>query len=221
MRIEYITVEELESAPYFDAPVVVAMPATDPEQAERSARLMARRAGTEGLILVIYDENRQGFIKTANLAFQKTRSEFFAYVAQDAFAGRFWLRVAIKVMEKTEKSMLAFNDGKWQGMLASFGLVRREWSIRHYNGNLFCEKYHSHYGDAELTLIAKSQDQLSYAPRSVLIEVDWEKEDKYANDGDKIIFRKRAANHFGGRVGPTDPVTLSPKLPNNPSSPTI
>jgi hypothetical protein len=200
MKIEYITAQQLSHSPTIDAPAVVCMPATDPKQAERSAKLMARRAGVDGLVLVVYDEERQGFIKTANHAFQHSTGDYFAYVAQDAFAGRFWLRVGINVMERLEKSMLAFNDGKWQGHLASFGLVRRCWAQAQYQGNLFCTEYHSHYGDAELTLIAKAQEQFCYAPRSVLIEVDWEKEDKLANDTDKTLFRQRAAQLFEGRV---------------------
>jgi len=212
MRIEYTTAEQLKHAEAYDDPIVVAMPATDPEQAERSARLMARRSGVNGLVLVVYDEDREGFIKTANLAFKKSRSQYFAYVAQDAFAGRLWLKVGVNMLEKTGKSMLAFNDGKWHGLLASFGMVRREWAVNHYGGQLFCTKYHSHYADAELTLIAKSQDQLCYAPRSVMIEIDWEKEDRPVNDADKVIFRKRALGQFGGRVSGSDYVQIFPKM---------
>ena len=210
MQIQYITAEQLLDAKPLEAQVVVCMPAIDPEQAERSAKLMARRAGAEGLILVVYDEQRQGFIKTANLAFRKSVSTHFVYVAQDAFAGRFWLRVALNVLEKTEKSMLGFNDGKWQGQLASFGLVRRVWAEPHYGGDLFCPEYHSHYGDAELTLLAKSNDQCCYAPRSVLLEVDWEKEDKLANDADKLLFRTRASTLFEGRVASASEARIFP-----------
>ena len=211
MRVEYVTAQELLLAPPYSESVVVCMAAIDQRQAERSASLMARRAGIEGLVLVVYDEQRQGFIKTTNLAFQKSTGTYFCYVAQDAFAGRFWLRVGINMLERTGKNMLAFNDGKWQGQLASFGMVRRDWATTHYGGDLFCPEYHSHYADAELTLIAKAHDELCYAPRSVLIEVDWEKEDKLANDIDKKLFRRRADDLFEGRVDTRKESTIFPK----------
>lgn len=217
MQIEFTTAQALLQSPPREASVVVCMPATDPRQAERSAKLMARRGGTDGLILIVYDEHRQGFIKTANQTFQHSSGTHFAYVAQDAFAGRLWLRVGINMLEKTQKSMLGFNDGKWQGQLASFGMVRRDWAETHYAGDLFCPEYHSHYGDAELTLLAKAKDQFCYAPRSVLIEVDWEKEDKLANDADKRLFRARAATLFGGRVSSPEESQIFPGSQHTPS----
>lgn len=211
MRIEYTTAAQLRRSDPYQAHTVVAMPATDPLQAERSARLMARRAGVEGLVLVIYDEQRDGFINTCNLAFKNSCSHYFAYVAQDAFAGRVWLKIAQTQLDKTSKGMLAFNDGKWQGMLASFGMVRRNWAEAHYGGELFFPEYHSHYADAELTLLAKAHDQLCYAPRSVMIEVDWEKEDKLVNDIDRQLFRRRAASLFEGRVPAAGDCSIFPK----------
>lgn len=218
MQIEYITAARLRKTAPFEAHAVVAMPATDPVQAERSARLMARRAGVDGLILVVYDEERNGFINTCNLAFKNSRSHYFAYVAQDAFAGRVWLKVAQIQLEKTGKGMLAFNDGKWQGQLASFGMVSRTWAERHYNGDLFFPLYHSHYADAELTLVAKTHDQLCYAPRSVMIEVDWEKEDKLINDADRQLFRRRVSTFFDGRVPDTSDCRIFPGARPGPSS---
>lgn len=200
MRVEYVTARDLAVSDVREAPVVIAMPATDFDQAHRSAQLMARRSAAPGLILVVLDERREGYIPTCNLAFRQTRSEFFAYVAQDAFAGRLWLKIALNQMNKTGKDMLAFNDGKWHGLMASFGMARRSWAQRHYDGDFFFPEYQSHYGDAELTLLAKAHDRLCYAPRSVMIEVDWEKDDKLANDADRKLFKRRAAHRFDGRV---------------------
>jgi hypothetical protein len=203
MRIENITAEQLLIEGRREARVVMAMPAIDLQQASRSATMMARRASSEGLILVIHDQSRDGYIATCNAAFRQTRSEFFGYVAQDAFAGRLWLKVALNQIEKQQKSLLAFNDGKWHGMLASFGLVRRSWAERQYSGDLFHPSYHSHYGDAELTLLAKAEDVLCYSPRSVMLEVDWDKDEKLVNGLDRRTFKTRARHGFDGKINLT------------------
>lgn len=201
MNVEHTTVGQLSEGQRFEAEVIVAMPAIDLAQAERSARLMARRAGESCLVVVVHDEERRGFVHAANLLFRQSASRYFVYTAQDAFAGRLWLRVAMHHMVRSGKSMLAFNDGKWHGLLASFGMVERQWALgNNYLDNLFFDGYHSHYADAELTLVARAQQQLCYAARSVMLEVDWEKDDKMVNDDDRKVYRERAAGLFDGRV---------------------
>jgi hypothetical protein len=212
MRIEFTTCSELaQSEPREDA-VVIAMPATDMDLARRSAQFMARRSGEGGLVLVVMDEERQGYIRTCNMAFRQSRGDYFAYVAQDAFAGRLWLRVALKQIESTGKDMLAFNDGKWHGLLASFGMVRRKWAENQYGGDLFFPEYHSHYGDAELTLIARARERLCFAPRSVMIEVDWEKDDKLVNDFDRKLFKRRTSTLFDGKVNSGSDCQIFPSV---------
>lgn len=198
MRIEYTTTEKLTSEAVRQEQVVIAMPATDLDMARRSAELMARRAGVPGLILVVMDEQRSGFIHTANTAFQQTEGTFFAYVAQDAFAGRLWMRVALHHIEKQQKDLLAFNDGKWHGLLASYGLVRRQWVCSLYGGVLFNPVYVSHYGDVELSVIARAKHRFCYSPRSVLVEIDWDKDTKAITKVDREMFEKRAITFFDG-----------------------
>ena len=200
MIIQHCTPQDLANGLIVEADVVVAIPATDLLQAELAAQLMRRRAGAAGTILVIHDFHRQGYIATCNQAFAQSRGNYFCYAAQDAFVGRLWLRVALNLMHKTGKNMLAFNDGKWHGLLASFGMVKRHWAQQHYGGALFHPSYHSHFGDAELTLLARAHDQLCYAPRSVMIEVDWGKDDKIAHDGDRQVFQQRANTLFEASV---------------------
>ncbi|EWS66452.1 hypothetical protein KBW71_19260 [Hydrogenophaga aromaticivorans] len=213
MRIEYTTTEQLIHEAPREAPVIIAMPATDLELARRCAELMARRAGAPGLILVVMDEQRLGYIESANRAFRHSDSHYFIYVAQDAFAGRLWLRFALHQIEKQQKDMLAFNDGKWHGLLASFGMVRRSWAQTNYGGSIFHSSYHSHFGDAELTLLARAHDRLCFAPRSVLVEIDWDKDDKLVNDGDRKQFRQRAKTLFEGRVSSDQYCQIFPKKP--------
>ena len=194
MKIEHITAQALNSPGlHYAADVVVAMPAIDMIQAYRSAELMARRCGglENACLLLVEDTEREGYVAVCNRAFRASQSQYFAYVAQDAFAGRGWLRIALNHMQKTGKSMLAFNDGKWSGSLAGFGLVERQWAQAHYMGDIFFPDYKQHFADAELTHLARNSDQLCYTPRSVLIEVDWDKDRKKSNGLDKKLFESR------------------------------
>ena len=66
-----------------------------------------------------------------------------------------WLALAVRAMEQQRASLLGFNDGKWHGQLAAFGLARRSWADSVYGGDLFFSGYRRHYADAELTLVAR------------------------------------------------------------------
>jgi predicted outer membrane repeat protein len=102
---------------------------------------------------------------------------------------------------------LAFNDGKWFGQLAAFGLVRRSWLQGLYGGALFHPGYNRHYGDTELTLIARQQKRLAYHPHALLIEVDHDKDRRAVDAADRDLFLRRAATGFDNRV--VDPALLS------------
>lgn len=181
--------------------VVIVMPFVDMAAATRSARLMVARAGMQsGVILEVRDAEGAGFVALANAAFRATRSRYFGYVAQDAFAGRGWLERAVAVLETSGKALLAFNDGKWMGVLAGFGLVRREWAACNYGGELFHAGYEGHYADVELSVLAMNQRQLCYDANCVLIEVDWDKDQKAVSVEDRALYRQRAASGFDGRV---------------------
>jgi hypothetical protein len=180
--------------------VVVAMPFIDPELAKRSATQLARRAGIRGLLYAVYDDRRSGFVTAANAVFRRSEASFFAYVAQDAFSGRDWLKRGVDALQSKSGGLLAFNDGKWNGALAAFGLVKREWALANYDGELFMPGYNSHYADAELTVIAMQQKKLIYDPAAVLIEVDWQKENQSVNGADQALFRLRGRSNYDGKV---------------------
>ena len=182
-----------------DGPIFV-MPFIDPEHAQRTAQLMASRAGCGGLLLAVHDDARDGFIALANRIFMATESRYFGYVAQDAFPGRYWLRLALTAFEKPENKLVGFNDGKWFGKLASYGIARRDWAEKVYGGPLFFPQYRRHYADAELSLIAAQEKGLGFVPNSVLIEVDWEKEEQPVEAADRRLFAERAKAGFDGRV---------------------
>lgn len=195
------TIEQLQaSLPESTAEVDVVMPYTHPTQAQQTREVLLTRAGTPMRLILVEDNSALGFIGIANRVFQTCNKPYFVYLAQDAFPGRFWLDIALQTIKTQQKGLLAFNDGKWFGQLAAFGLVQREWVEKIYHGPLFWPSYQSHYADTELTLIAQAQQQLAYHPHALLIEVDPLKEQKPTHPEDKQQFAHRKAHAFDGRV---------------------
>ena len=97
--------------------------------------------------------------------------------------------------------MIGFNDGKWQGQIASFGLASSAWIKEVYGGEFFFHPtYHAHFADVELTLIARQMSVYAYNPNSVVMEIDWEKDEKSIHIPDRKIFAQRKKNGFDGLV---------------------
>jgi hypothetical protein len=191
-------------AEWAQAGTVIVMPSTDIDQACQSAQLMCSRAGvSDALLLVVLDDARQGFIDISNQVFAATTSNWFGYVAQDAFAGRQWLATGVQTLTLEDKGLLAFNDGKWGGALAAFGLGRRSWLSQNYNGQIFYPGYTQHYADTELTVLAMGNTQYCYSPQAVLVEVDWGKDAKPVNALDKILFAQRKTSWLKAQVNNT------------------
>jgi hypothetical protein len=201
MQIQYISSNELAQ---MDRPIVaegalLAMPFTHTDLAQRAVQLMSSRAAAPGLILAIHDAKQEGFVSLINQVFAKSHSAYFAYVAQDAFAGRGWLKMALQALGDS-KGLLGFNDGKWAGALAGFGIARRSWASANYNGSFFYPHYQRHYADAELTLLALQAGAYAYDPASLLVEVDWDKDGAAVNEGDRALFLERKKNGFDAMV---------------------
>jgi len=191
-----------DGSPYgidVEGPLVV-MPYIDRHEAERTAQQLSQRAGVQGTLLCVEDVARLGFIATANAVFQSSSSKFFGYTAQDAFAGRDWLSIAVNALAEGRGGLAAFNDGKWHGKLAAFGLVDREWATSVYEGPLFYPGYNRHYADVELSLVAMQQRKFRYDPNAVLIELDWQKDGKGVSQRDRSLFRQRREHGFDDRV---------------------
>jgi hypothetical protein len=199
---------DAQGACVLDAPVVAVLPWLRRDAAARAAQLMLSRAGAALQVLAVQDDLATGPVAIWNLAARRTRGTFFIYCAEDAFAGRYWLRLALQAMQqKPGAGLLAFNDGKWFSQLAAFGLVRRSWLAPLYGGSLFFPGYAQHYGDTELTLIARQQDALAYHPHALLVEVDYDKDGRPVNADDRALFRQRLVQGFDGRV--SDPTLLA------------
>ncbi len=212
LAIEMISSSQLKDGRYdINGPIVV-MPFIDAAMARRAAQQLAARAGCKGLLLAVHDDHREGFVSLINGAFAATQSQSFAYVAQDAFAGRYWLALAHAALSVPGAGLAALNDGKWSGRMASFGLVRRRWAQSLYDGCLFHPEYHSHYGDTELSLIAQAQGALCYDPNAVLVEVDWRKDQSQINPADKSLFDRRLKSGFDNRLNVPAAVRAAPQI---------
>jgi hypothetical protein len=207
LRVEFATLGSLPPHVDAGAAALIVMPFVDAALARRAATQLAARAGSDGLLLAVYDDRRAGFVAVANRLFRGSASASFGYVAQDAFAGRDWLARGRTALAAGGGGLLAFNDGKWRGALAAFGLADRRWAAANYRGDLFHPGYRSHYADAELTVLALAAAKHRYDPESLLVEVDWDKEARGVDEADRTLFRTRAAAGFDGRVA--EPKLLS------------
>ncbi len=184
---------------------VLVLPFLDRELAGRAADVLERRALHDGVLVLVEDDLRLGFIRVANFVFGRSVSEYFGYLAQDAYPGDGWLRCAIDVLDKSGANLLAFNDGRFYGTLAVFGLARRSWVQSIYHNCLFYPGYTSHFGDTELSVLALSKRTLVFNPNCLLVEADYEKHKKSNNRNDDALYRERARTGFCGLVEPFEP----------------
>ncbi len=208
--LRWTTLSQLLAKPMLaeaDCEVLAVMPYLQSASAHRAAELMVSRAGAPLRLLAVHDDLGAGPNAIWNCAIACSHSPWFLYCAEDAFAGRYWLRFALQALQRQNGAgLLAFNDGKWFGQLAAFGLVRRSWLAPLYGGGLFHRGYAQHYGDTELTLIARQQQALCYDPHALLIEIDHGKDRRTVNPMDHALFHRRAATGFDQMV--TDPALL-------------
>lgn len=187
---------------------LVLCPAVDQSAALKALRLMSVRAGLDDVAFVaLNDVERQGFIKTINIAFSGADAEFVSYTAQDAFAGVHWLTKMDAQFQAAATNFAAYNCGKWDGRIAAFGCARSTWVRQLYGGDFFYPGYLSHRADNELTVVARGQGCFSYDPSSLLVEVDYEKpfrakEDHASNfhSQDRAVFEKRFSEGFDGLI---------------------
>lgn len=178
--------------------IAVIMPCIDTQMGMDTARFLLKRAGMECLIIVVNDKDRRGFMHVFNNTVARLDIKYVVYLAQDAYPGIDWLKIAYETLEKTGKGLLAFNDGKWRGRVASFGLVRIDWVRKLYGGPVFFPGYKAHKADNELTVIARVQNQFDYNPDATLVEIDKEKIFKENIPEDKALFQDRFRNGFDG-----------------------
>lgn len=180
--------------------IVIIMPSIDETKALNTATTLLCRANMEASVIIGLDTARIGFISTLNKIARKIDAKYIVYLAEDAFPGRNWLKIAHDDMERAGADLFCFNDGKWQGRIASFGMVRTEWVRQLYDGDVFYPGYNSHGCDNELTVIARATNSYIYNPASVLIEYDTTKDSGGSNPYDYELFQSRFRNGFDGLV---------------------
>ena len=185
-------------APLVHDEAVLVLPYIDHELAVKLETVLRLRAEHPGLLVLVDDDERMGFIRVANFVYMRTRSPFFGYLAQDAFPGMYWLQQGMRIIKETGAGLLAFNEGRFFGTLAAFGLARRAWLKTLYRNMLFYPGYRSQYGDTELSAIAFGQHQLVFNPNALLIEVDYDKHAKANDPEDDALYKARLATRFDG-----------------------
>jgi glycosyltransferase involved in cell wall biosynthesis len=191
--------------------VAIVMPSIDTAKALDTARLLVRRAGMQVKLFIVEDTLRQGFIRTLNDTAARLDVKYIVYLAEDAFPGVDWLKLAYTKLEETGKGLLAFNCGKWRGRIAAFGMVRIEWVSQLYGGPLLYPGYMSHKADNEITVIARVTDQAIYDGDCVLVEIDAKKVFKENAPEDKALFHDRFRTGFDG-LAPIDKLRPLAKL---------
>lgn len=197
--LKIVDVSSLEDFEYDGSgKVAIIMPCINLAQGKKTAEILIRRAGIDCTVIIAIDSIRQGFIKTLNLIATKVSAQYVCYVAQDAYPGRLWLKVAYEEMLNSEKGLLAFNDGKWHGRIASFGMVKKKWISKFYNSDILYRGYKAHKADNEITVLARLDNMFVYCSNSVLLEVDYEKDAGGSNEFDNIVFQKRFNDRFDG-----------------------
>ena len=177
--------------------VVIPTTEKDYNMAMKNAYLHKLRAGVQCDVIVKIDTSKIGWVAMHNEEFSKGGFDYYVYSCADYYPGRNWLKKAMDFMEFNKLSLIGFNDGKWDGNIATVGLVKKEWIKKYYN-NLFYEGFKSHYADTEITSLARIDEVYGYCSDAVLIEIDYDKELKSVNKKDRELFIKRG---YGNRWG--------------------
>lgn len=201
------------------ADVAVVMPSVDVKKALETSKILLQRAGAPVTIFVAEDIRRQGFIKTLNDVSANLDVRYIVYLAEDAFPGIDWLKLAYNRLEETGKGLLAFNCGKWRGRIAAFGMVRVDWIKQIYGGPILYPHYKAHKADNEITIIARLLSEYIYEPNATLIEIDPRKtgsNDEVAptSRADRKLFTDRFYNGFDGLFSVDDVIKLEDEYLN-------
>jgi glycosyltransferase involved in cell wall biosynthesis len=178
--------------------VAIIMPCIDTQMGIDTAKFLLKRAGMECRIVIVNDTLRKGFINVLNTTARRMDVKYVVYLAQDAYPGLDWLKLAYDDLEKTGKGLLAFNCGKWRGRVAAFGMIRMSWIKGIYGDSVLYPDYNAHKADNEITVIARVLDSFVYNPNSTLVEIDKDKVFKENIPEDKELFRERFRTGFDG-----------------------
>jgi len=195
---------------------LVVIPSKNKNPDMKLVNLLLNRSGmpdpmTRVNVLHQWDKKGDGYHATFNRAYLDNPGyDYYVYVADDVFPGRNWLLQGLKAMHIKNAGLCIPNDGKWNGEIATFGIISRPFietfgSVHKIDGKYvtvpFNQDYKANYGDMELTVIAKATGKAVYEPSCVLTEVDFDKDTKKGHADDKLLFERRRRTGFEGRVG--------------------
>jgi len=173
--------------------VIVVIPTSmeDIDLAQKAALVHKIRAGMECEVHIAIDHDKEGWVAMHNKLFKATKNECYVYSCADYIPGRNYLVRAFRLLEGSDVGLVGFNDGKWDGQIATVGIVKRSWAKENYEGDLFFPGYKYHYGDTELTNYAIVNEQYAYCPNAILMEIDYNKEVKQVNVQDRKKYNER------------------------------
>ena len=176
----------------FDADIDIVVPfyKENREFAEKVAVLHSVRAGVPVNVYLVQDMEGIGWVAMQNWAFKHTSSKYYIYSCCDYVPGKLYVTLALKAM-KDKVKLVGFNDGKWRGLIATVGLIEREWAQKNYDGNLLDPVYRHHWADTELTILAQEKGVYGYNPNAVLFEVDYSEKNKPCHPPDNLIYIER------------------------------
>jgi len=175
--------------------VAIPISADREKEAEKVALIHLVRAGMPcEVILIIQQDGWSGWVALHNWAVKNLDFDYYCYSCGDYYPGKAYLKMAYEIAIQEGRKLIAFNDGKWGGYIATAGLVEKKWMEKNYDGDLFYSGYKKHYADTELSMIAMEQDVMGYCPDAVLIEIDFEKDNHaYIDKLDQVLFHSRKA----------------------------
>jgi len=167
------------------------------ELAYKTAEVMEFRAGIPCKAYVLVDKDLTGWQKTINRAVQEIDADYYVYSCADYYPGKDYLKRAYQMLQdKGGSGLVAFNDGKWDGAIATAGLIDKEYLKTLYGGPLLFPEYINHYGDTELTIFAIADEKYYYCSNALLIEVEYKDARHKVNIKDKILFNSRKKKGF-------------------------
>ncbi len=210
MKLINLNIKDLDVNLNIKSKVIFVMPYIDEPQKKQACEILLKRASySDASLIAVNDNLRKGFVTIVNSVFNSTESDLFGYLASDVFPSRNWLNYSVQMFKNQQIGLLAYNDGKWFGTLASFGLARRSWIKNIYKNNFFYFGYKSHYADTELSALASATNSLNYNANITMMEIDYKKDEKQVNIDDKKLFAQRMNNFKKSEINWKNPKALS------------
>ena len=147
-------------------------------------------AGVDCTVLTVQDVERIGWVQMHNDMAKSQAWDYYCYSCADYEPRQDYLKLAVAKLEETDNGLCGFNDGKWNGAIASVGLITRAYYDKQ---GLFHDGYKSHGADDEITKKAIRLNEYVYEPLAVLAEITGRKEpeNKQYNKKDQELYQSR------------------------------